>query len=72
MVFANKNKNTDKFAQYKADFYSRGLFKVKNLPKKFLGQEIDDMGGGLDSTRSGLYIFLKLFQRFHFKKTKEF
>jgi hypothetical protein len=32
-VIANKNKNTDKFAQYKADFYSRGLFKVKNLPK---------------------------------------
>lgn len=50
----SRDKNTDKLATYTAKFYSRGLFKIKNAPKKFLGQEIGDLGGGLDSTRSGI------------------
>ncbi|MDC1162250.1 DUF5686 and carboxypeptidase regulatory-like domain-containing protein [Tenacibaculum sp.] len=54
-AIANKNKNTDKLASYTADFYSRGMFKIKNAPKKILGQEIGDLGGGLDSTRSGIF-----------------
>ena len=72
-VIANKSKNTDKFAQYKADFYSRGLFKVKDLPKKFLGQEIGDMGGGLDSTRSGIVYLSETISKISFqKKPKNF
>ncbi|CAL2103958.1 Carboxypeptidase-like regulatory domain-containing protein [Tenacibaculum sp. 190130A14a] len=72
-TIANKKKNTDKFAQYKADFYSRGLFKVKNLPKKFLGQEIGDMGGGLDSTRSGIVYLSETISKISFqKKPKNF
>lgn len=67
-VIANKSKNTDKFAQYKADFYSRGLFKVKNLPKKFLGQKIGDMGGGLDSTRSGIVYLSETISKISFQK----
>ena len=67
-VIANKSKNTDKFAEYKADFYSRGLFKVKNLPKKFLGQKIGDMGGGLDSTRSGIVYLSETISKISFQK----
>ncbi|WP_275315039.1 DUF5686 and carboxypeptidase regulatory-like domain-containing protein [Tenacibaculum bernardetii] len=67
-VIANKNKNTDKFSEYKADFYSRGLFKVKDLPKKFLGQEIGDMGGGLDSTRSGIVYLSETISKISFQK----
>ncbi len=53
-AIANKNKNTQKSGTYTADFYSRGLIKIKNAPKKRLGFEIGDLGGGLDSTRSGI------------------
>lgn len=49
-----KEKNTDKFAEYTAKFYSRGLFRVKNAPEKILGQSLGDLGGGLDSTRTGI------------------
>ena len=53
-VIANKDKNTDKFANYTARFYSRGLYKIKDAPEKFMGQSLGDFGGGLDSTRSGI------------------
>ena len=49
-----KDKNTDKIAKYTSNFYSRGLFRVKNAPEKILGQKLGDLGGGLDSTRSGI------------------
>ena len=53
-TIANKEKNTDKFAEYTAKFYSRGLYRIKDAPEKFLGQSLGDFGGGLDSTRSGI------------------
>ena len=34
-VIANKDKNTDKYAEYTAKFYSRGLYKIKDAPEKF-------------------------------------
>ncbi|MCG8720805.1 carboxypeptidase-like regulatory domain-containing protein [Tenacibaculum finnmarkense] len=67
-VIASKKKNTAKFSQYTADFYSRGLFKVKNLPKKFLGNKIDDMGGGLDSTRSGIVYLSETISKISYQK----
>src|SRR5690606_5290524 len=39
---------------FKADFYSRGLIRIKNAPEKFFGQELDEFMVGLDSTRSGI------------------
>ncbi|MDO1500270.1 DUF5686 and carboxypeptidase regulatory-like domain-containing protein [Winogradskyella maritima] len=46
--------NLEKIQSFKADFYSRGLIRIKDAPEKFLGQEVGDLGGGLDSTRSGI------------------
>lgn len=37
-----------------ADFYSKGLIKIKNAPERILGQTLGDFGGGLDSTRTGI------------------
>ncbi|CAL2089620.1 DUF5686 and carboxypeptidase regulatory-like domain-containing protein [Tenacibaculum sp. 190524A05c] len=67
-VIANKEKNTDKSGQYTSDFYSRGLFKIKNAPKKILGQEIGDLGGGLDSTRSGIIYLSETVSKIWFQK----
>ena len=72
-VIANKDKNTDKFAKYTAKFYSRGLYRIKDAPKKFLGQTMGDFGGGLDSTRSGIIYLSETVSEIKFqKKPKKF
>jgi hypothetical protein len=72
-VIANKEKNTDKFANYTAKFYSRGLYRIKDAPKKFLGQTLGDFGGGLDSTRSGIIYLSETVSAIKFqKKPKKF
>jgi hypothetical protein len=72
-VIANKEKNTDKYSKYTAKFYSRGLFRIKDAPEKFLGISIGDLGGGLDSTRSGIVYLSETFSNISFqKKPKKF
>ena len=69
----NKEKNTDKFANYTANFYSRGLYRIKEAPKKFLGRNLGDFGGGLDSTRSGIIYLSETISDIKFqKKPKKF
>ncbi|WP_439131749.1 DUF5686 and carboxypeptidase regulatory-like domain-containing protein [Polaribacter sp.] len=67
-VIANKDKNTDKFAKYTAKFYSRGLYRIKDAPEKFLGQSLGDFGGGLDSTRSGIIYLSETVSEIKFQK----
>ena len=51
----SKKTNSAKTDKFEADFYSRGIFRVKDVPKKFMGEEIGDLDGDLDSlTRSGV------------------
>ncbi len=72
-VIATKDKNTDKFAKYTAKFYSRGLYRIKDAPEKFLGQSMGDFGGGLDSTRSGIIYLSETVSEIIFqKKPKKF
>jgi hypothetical protein len=53
-AIAYRKDNQHKIQSYKADFYSRGLIRIKDAPEKILGEELGDLGGGLDSTRSGV------------------
>ena len=72
-VIENKDKNTDKLATYTAKFYSRGLSKIKDAPEKILGQTLGDLGGGLDSTRSGIiYLSETISEIAYQKKPKNF
>jgi hypothetical protein len=64
----NKSYNTDKFKEYTSSFYSRGLFKVKNAPEKILGQRLGDLGGGLDSTRTGIIYLSETVSEITFQK----
>ncbi|QMU63206.1 MAG: carboxypeptidase-like regulatory domain-containing protein [Flavobacteriaceae bacterium] len=69
----SKEKNTDAYRQYTAGFYSRGLFKVKNAPEKILGQSLGDLGGGLDSTRTGIiYLSETISEIAYQKRPKKF
>src|SRR5690606_30770476 len=36
----NRKRNAEKINEFTADFYSRGLWKVKDVPEKILGQEV--------------------------------
>ncbi|UQD56277.1 DUF5686 and carboxypeptidase regulatory-like domain-containing protein [Flavobacterium sp. K5-23] len=67
-AIANKKENTEKTDRYKADFYSRGIFKLKNAPKKIFGQKIGDMNGGLDSTGTGIISLSETFSKISFEK----
>ena len=67
-VIANKDKNTEKYANYTAKFYSRGLTRIKDAPEKFLGQSLGDFGGALDSTRSGIIYLSETFSNISYQK----
>ncbi|WP_348798980.1 DUF5686 and carboxypeptidase regulatory-like domain-containing protein [Flavobacterium adhaerens] len=67
-AIAHKKANTAKTTKFKADFYSRGIFKLKNAPKKILGQEIGDMDGALDSTGTGIISLSETFSKIIFEK----
>lgn len=67
-TIANKKANTEKTAKFKADFYSRGIFKLKNAPKKIFGQKIGDMNGALDSTGTGIISLSETFSKIIFEK----
>ncbi|MFY9243401.1 MAG: DUF5686 and carboxypeptidase regulatory-like domain-containing protein [Polaribacter sp.] len=72
-VIDNREKNTDKYANYTSKFYSRGLYRIKDAPEKFLGQTMGDFGGGLDSTRSGIIYLSETVSEIKFqKKPKRF
>jgi hypothetical protein len=70
-AIANKKENSDKTGRYKADFYSRGIFKVKDLPKKIMGMKVDlneQMGSNLDSTGSGIIYLSETVSKIVFEK----
>ena len=64
----NKKANTEKSSRYTADFYSRGIFRVKNLPKTILGQKLDFFDEIIDSTRSGILYLSETVSKVTFQK----
>ena len=67
-AIANRKKNTEKIDKFEADFYSRGIFKVKDIPKKFMGIEIGDLDGNVDSTGAGIIYQSETVSKIKFEK----
>lgn len=67
-AIANRKDNSKKTAKYNADFYSRGIFRVKNLPKKIMGQDLDFFDEVIDSTRSGILYLSETISKITFQK----
>lgn len=61
---AKRKENLDKINTFKANFYSRGLIRIKDAPKKFMGQDIDI--DGLDSTRTGIIYLSETISKIQF------
>lgn len=53
-TIAKRKELKEKTKNYTANFYSKGIIKIKNAPERILGQDLGDFGGGLDSTRTGI------------------
>lgn len=67
-AIASKKDNIKKTAKYKADFYSRGIFRIKDAPKSILGKKIDMFDEVLDSTRSGILYLSETVSRITYQK----
>lgn len=67
-TIANRKKNTDKTDKFEADFYSRGIFRVKDVPKKFMGIEVGDLDGNVDSTGAGIIYQSETVSKIKFEK----
>jgi len=67
-AIASKKENSEKTARYKADFYSRGIFRIKNAPKRILGQKLDSFDEILDSTRSGILYLSETVSKIAYQK----
>ncbi|MBC7607184.1 MAG: carboxypeptidase-like regulatory domain-containing protein [Burkholderiales bacterium] len=67
-AIASKKENTEKTGRYEADFYSRGIFRIKGAPKKIMGQKFDIFDEVLDSTRSGILYLSETVSKISFQK----
>ncbi len=67
-AIAAKKANSERTAKYSADFYSKGYFGIKDAPKTFMGQDIGDFEGALDSTRTGILYLSETLSRLNFQK----
>lgn len=67
----NRKKYLNRTASYSADFYSKGLIRIKDAPEKIFGQNLGDFGGGLDSTRSGIIYLSETISKIE-KQNKQF
>ncbi|WP_395075915.1 DUF5686 and carboxypeptidase regulatory-like domain-containing protein [Flavobacterium sp.] len=67
-AIASKKLNSERTAKYNADFYSRGIFRIKDAPKKIMGQNVGDFDGALDSTRTGILYLSETVSKLKFQK----
>lgn len=73
-AIANRKENSDKTSKYTADFYSKGLLKLKNLPKRIMGQKIDldeETASSLDSTGSGTVYLSETISKLKYQKPND-
>ncbi|TVZ50937.1 DUF5686 and carboxypeptidase regulatory-like domain-containing protein [Dokdonia sp. Hel_I_53] len=71
-TIARREENLARLSEYTAKFYSRGLWKVKDAPEKILGRVVGDLGGGLDSTRTGIIYLSETVSNIAYRRPNDF
>ncbi|MAP81467.1 MAG: hypothetical protein CL526_10305 [Aequorivita sp.] len=71
-TIAHRKENIEKLSEFTANFYSRGLWKVKNVPEKIMGQKVGDFEGALDSTRTGVIYLSETISEIAYQKPDKF
>lgn len=69
-TIAKRKENLNKLKSFKAEFYSRGLLKMVNVPEKIMGQEVGDLDGALDSTRTGIVYLSETISKLEYQSPK--
>lgn len=67
-----RKENLKRISSFKANFYSRGIWRVKDAPESILGQEIGDFDGALDSTRTGIIYLSETISEIAYQKPSDF
>lgn len=71
-AIAARQQNLEKIKSYTANYYSRGLWRIENMPKRIMGQEVGDLGGNLDSTRSGIIYLSETISEINYRAPNDF
>jgi hypothetical protein len=71
-TIARRKEHLEKISAYTAQFYSRGIWRVDDMPEKILGQEVGDFDGALDSTRTGIIYLSETISDIAFQQPDEF
>ena len=67
-AIAARKSHLEQLGSYRADFYSRGLIALDSVPEKIFGQEVGDLDGAIDSTRSGILYLSETFSKLSFRQ----
>ena len=62
----------EKLNAFTADFYSKGVIRIIDAPEKFMGQELGDFDGALDSTRTGILYLSETMSKIKYLKPELF
>ena len=71
-AIAKRKENLQRIDAFTADFYSKGIWKVANVPERILGQDVGDFEGALDSTRSGIIYLSETISEIAYKRPDDF
>ena len=71
-AMAKRRDNQRRISAYTADFYSKGIWKVANVPERILGQDVGDFEGALDSTRSGIIYLSETISEIAYQRPDDF
>ncbi|QYJ69553.1 DUF5686 and carboxypeptidase regulatory-like domain-containing protein [Flavobacterium litorale] len=68
-AIANKKQNSAKTGRFEADFYSKGIFKVEDVPERIMGIKVEDEEESiLDSTGSGIIYLSETVSKIKFEQ----
>ena len=67
-AIAKRKFHLEKLNAFTADFYSKGVIRIVDAPEKFMGQEIGDFDGALDSTRTGILYLSETMSKINYLK----
>ena len=65
-AIAVRNQYNPWLQKFEADLYIKGVVKLEDAPEKFMGQEIKDLDGILDSTRNGILYLRESQSKYYF------
>lgn len=71
-AIAKRQLHLEKLNAYTADFYSKGIIRIVDAPENFMGQDVGDFGGALDSTRTGILYLSETMSKIKYLKPELF